>query len=85
MENGEEKKIIKNMNDQDKQNKSIARQHGRREHTFALILGTWLICSFIHKPTLIIGLSVLLWTIYHISHRLEKHYYSKCLYDDRTK
>lgn len=79
--------LNKNITDSIKYRK-IASKHGKREHLFGEVLGIWLWSINIghyHFTDSWWDFATLFWTVYYISHRLEKYYYSKCLYDDRTK
>lgn len=57
--------------------KQIASWFGKKEHTFALILGGYLLfnCTLTHKMEWY-G-AMILWLIYHICHRLEKGFYGR--------
>jgi len=60
--------------------KKIASWFGRKEHDFAEALGLWLWFTNIfhyHFLDWWINIPTILWTIYYVSHRLEKKFYGK--------
>ena len=57
--------------------KKIASWFGRKEHWFALILGLYLGGLCLYYQDIKIYLALIIWLLYHISHRLEKKFYGK--------
>lgn len=60
--------------------KKIASWFGRQEHDFAESLGLWLVIvniGYYHFINWWWNISLILWILYYISHRLEKKFYGK--------
>jgi len=57
--------------------RTIASRFGRNENNFALILGFYLLAFNLFAFSFWSAGALLLWTIYYLSHRLEKLIYGK--------
>ena len=60
--------------------KKIASWFGRKEHWFAESLGLWLWSTnilYFHFSNWWYNIPTILWTMYYISHRLEKKFYGR--------